>query len=327
MNSLLNVSPSPHIHTRRSVKNCMWHVVVALIPAAAVALFYFGIGAAIVMAVSIAACVLTEWAITRFMLRRPATLANGSAALTGLLLALNLPSMLPWWAVVVGAVVAIGIGKMAFGGLGCNIFNPALVGRVLLLLSYPALMTTWALPGRPFGEYTDASSGALDGITGATTLGALKLGTVDPADISVVDNLLGAVGGSIGEVGAIALIIGFIYLLAVGVISWHIPVSILATVAVFSWAAGAPVAIELLSGGLLLGAIFMATDYVTSPMTRSGMIVYGILIGALTMVIRLWGAYPEGVSFAILLGNACTPLINRYFRPRRFGAERRKVAA
>ena len=261
------------------------------------------------------------------MLRRPATLANGSAALTGLLLALNLPSMLPWWAVVVGAVVAIGIGKMAFGGLGCNIFNPALVGRVFLLLRYPALMTTWALAGRPFGEYTDASSGALDGITGATTLGALKLGTVDPADISVVDNLLGAVGGSIGEVGAIALIIGFIYLLAVGVISWHIPVSILATVAVFSWAAGAPVAIELLSGGLLLGAIFMATDYVTSPMTRSGMIVYGILIGSLTMVIRLWGAYPEGVSFAILLGNACTPLINRYFRPRRFGAERRKVAA
>lgn len=317
---ILTVSPSPHIHTRRTVRVCMRHVIIALLPAVAVALYYFGLGAAVVIAVAIAACVATEWAVTRFMLKRRSAIADGSAILTGLLLALNLPSNLPWWTVIIGAVVAIGIGKMAFGGLGCNIFNPALVGRVFLLLSYPALMTSWPVPGGDPMAYTDA-------VTGATILGQLKMGVITPADVNLFDAAIGNIGGSLGEVGAIALAIGFIYLLIVKVITWHIPVAILATVALFSFLAGAPVAIELLSGGLLLGAVFMATDYVTSPMTAKGKIIYGILIGVLTMVIRLWGAYPEGMSFAILLGNGCTPLINRYCKPRRFGIERRKSAA
>jgi len=298
----------------------MRHVIIALLPAVAVALYYFGLGAAVVIAVAIAACVATEWAVTRFMLKRRSAIADGSAILTGLLLALNLPSNLPWWTVIIGAIVAIGIGKMAFGGLGCNIFNPALVGRVFLLLSYPALMTSWPVPGGDPMAYTDA-------VTGATILGQLKMGVITPADVNLFDAAIGNIGGSLGEVGAIALAIGFIYLLIVKVITWHIPVAILATVALFSFLAGAPVAIELLSGGLLLGAVFMATDYVTSPMTAKGKIIYGILIGVLTMVIRLWGAYPEGMSFAILLGNGCTPLINRYCKPRRFGIERRKSAA
>lgn len=321
MSELLTVSPSPHIHSGRSVRKSMTHVIIALIPAIAIALYYFGIGAAIVIAIAITTCVVTEWSITRFMLHRPSTIANESAILTGLLLALNLPSNLPWWTVIVGSVVAIGIAKMAFGGLGCNIFNPALVGRVFLLLSYPALMTSWPVPGTSRYYYTDAT-------TGATTLGQLKMGLIDPSDVDIVDNLIGGVGGSLGEVGAIALVIGLIYMLAVKVITWHIPVSILVTVALFSLATGAPVGIELLSGGLLLGAIFMATDYVTSPMTPTGMIVYGIFIGAVTMIIRLYGAYPEGMSFAILLGNGLTPLINRYFKPRRFSAiKKRRVVA
>lgn len=317
---MLTVSPSPHIHCGRTVRTCMIHVVIALIPAVAVALFYFGIGAAIVISVSIGACIATEWAITRFMLRRPSTISNGSAALTGLLLALNLPSNLPWWTIIIGSVVAIAIGKMTFGGLGCNIFNPALVGRVFLLISYPALMTTWPVPGENVWRYTDA-------ITGATTLGELKQGLITPDAFDLTANLVGGVGGSLGEVGAIALLLGFIYLMAMGFITWHIPVTIIATVAVFSLCSGAPVMLELLSGGLLLGAIFMATDYVTSPMNPRGMVVYGILIGVVTMIIRLWGAYPEGMSFAILLGNAFTPLINRYCKPHKFGHERRKVAA
>lgn len=320
MSNVLIVSPSPHIHRRRTVNACMWHVIIALVPAAATALYFFGLGAAIVMAVAIVACVGSEWLISRYMLGKKDAAPSVAALLTGLLLAMNLPSNLPWWTVVIGSVVAIGIGKMAFGGLGCNIFNPALTGRVFLLLSYPALMTSWPLPGQGAMTYTDA-------VTGATTLGALKMGTIDPSAVDVIDNAMGNVGGSLGEVGAIALLIGLVYLLVTRVITWHIPVSILATVALFSWAVGAPVAIELLSGGLLLGAIFMATDYVTSPMTPAGMIIYGVLIGLLTMIIRLWGAYPEGVSFAILLANGVVPLINRYVKPTRFGRPRRGLAS
>jgi electron transport complex protein RnfD len=205
---------------------------------------------------------------------------------------------------------------MAFGGLGCNIFNPALVGRVFLLISFPVAMTTWPLPGGIF-------AGA-DGATGATILARMKMGELDAESLSYVDMLLGNMGGSIGEVGAIALLIGFVYLLFQRVISWHIPVAIVATVAVLDLLIGAPIGVNLLSGGLLLGAIFMATDYVTSPMTHRGMIIYGVLIGVVTVVIRQWGVYPEGMSFAILIGNAVTPLINRWIRPTRF-AERRSA--
>ena len=317
MAQLLTVSASPHIHTKRTVAGCMRHVTIALLPAAACALYFFGIGALIVIATSIAACAATEYIINRWMLRRPSTLADGSAILTGLLLAFNLPSNLPVWAVIIGSVVAIGIGKMAFGGLGCNIWNPALVGRVFLLISFPVQMTSWPLPLVNRSEYFDA-------VTGATTLGILKLGEADSASIDILASATGAIGGSLGEVSAIALLIGFIYLLCMKVIAWHIPVSILGTVALFTLCIGGNLAVELLSGGLMLGACFMATDYVTSPMSKKGMLIFGVMIGLITVIIRRWGAYPEGVSFAILLMNGFVPLIDRYIKPRKFGERRSK---
>lgn len=318
MNNLITISPSPHAQTPTTVTRLMMHVIIALIPAVLVALYYFGLGAAIVIATSIIGCVAVEYLITRFMLGQKPSIGNLSAVLTGLLLALNLPSNLPIWTVLIGCVVAIGIGKMAFGGLGCNIFNPALVGRVFLLLSFPVAMTTWPIPGENLTAYTDAT-------TGATVLGLLKQHIITPSDVCLLDGAIGNMGGSLGEVSAIALIIGFIYMLCMKVITWHIPVSIIATVALFSLCVGAPVGIELLSGGLMLGAIFMATDYVTSPMSHKGQLLYGVMIGIITLVIRLWGAYPEGMSFAILIMNGVTPLINRYMKPRKFG-ERRAAA-
>lgn len=318
MNNLITISPSPHAQTPVTVQRLMLHVIIALIPAVLVALYYFGLGAFIVIATSIIGCVAVEYLITRYMLGQQPSIGNLSAVLTGLLLALNVPSNLPVWTVLIGCVVAIGIGKMTFGGLGCNIFNPALVGRVFLLLSFPVAMTTWPLPGENLMNYTDAT-------TGATTLGLLKQGIITPDQVDLMGSALGNVGGSLGEVGAIALILGFIYMLCMRVITWHIPVSILATVAIFSLCVGAPIGVELLSGGLLLGAIFMATDYVTSPMSHKGQIVYGVMIGIITLVIRLWGAYPEGMSFAILIMNGVTPLINRYMKPRKFGERRAKA--
>ncbi len=318
MNNLITISPSPHAQTPTTVTRLMLHVIVALVPAVLVALYYFGLGAAIVIVTSIVGCVAVEYLITRFMLGQKPSIGNLSAVLTGLLLALNLPSNLPVWMILIGCVVAIGIGKMTFGGLGCNIFNPALVGRVFLLLSFPVAMTTWPLPEVNRMAYTDAT-------TGATVLSQIKMGVIEASDVNLMNSLLGNMGGSLCEVGAIALLIGFVYLLCFKVISWHIPVAILGTAAIFSWLIGAPVGVELLSGGLLLGAIFMATDYVTSPMSHSGMILYGVLIGLITIIIRQWGAYPEGMSFAILIMNGFTPLINRYMKPRKFGE--RRVAA
>ena len=296
----------------------MTNVIVALIPAVALALYCFGIGAAIVIVTAIAGCVVTEYLITRYMLGQKASIGNMSAVLTGLLLALNLPSNLPIWTVLIGCVIAIGIGKMTFGGLGCNIFNPALVGRVFLLLSFPVQMTTWPLPIENRMNYLDAT-------TGATTLGEIKQGIIASGDVNLLDQAIGFTGGSMGEIGAIALLIGFIYLLATRTITWHIPVAIIATVAIFSALIGVNVGVQLLTGGLLLGAIFMATDYVTSPMSHAGMIIYGVMIGLITVIIRQWGAYPEGMSFAILIMNGVTPLINRYVKPRKFGE--RRVAA
>ena len=317
MAQLLTVSASPHIHTKRTVAGCMRHVTIALLPAAACALYFFGIGALIVIATSIAACAATEYIINRWMLRRPSTLADGSAILTGLLLAFNLPSNLPVWAVIIGSVVAIGIGKMAFGGLGCNIWNPALVGRVFLLISFPVQMTSWPLPLVNRSEYFDA-------VTGATTLGILKLGEADSASIDILASATGAIGGSLGEVSAIALLIGFIYLLCMKVITWHITESILGTVALITIFIGVNLAVELLSGGLMLWASYMAPDYVTSPMSKKGMLIFGVMIGLITVIIRRWGAYPEGVSFAILLMNGFVPLIDRYIKPRKFGERRSK---
>lgn len=315
MSQMLTISASPHLHTSRSVSKCMWHVIVALLPAVACSLYYFGLGAMVVIAASILGCVIVEYAINRWMLRAPSTIGNGSAVLTGLLLALNLPSNIPVWIVLIGSVVAIGIGKMSFGGLGCNIWNPALVGRVFLLISFPAQMTSWPVPLENQWRYLDAT-------TGATTLGMLKLGEISPDSVDFWHNALGLTAGSLGEVSALALLLGFAWLLVTRVITWHIPVAIFASVALFALAVGDNIGVQLLSGGLMLGAIFMATDYVTSPMSRKGMIVYGVMIGVITVVIRKWGAYPEGVSFAILLMNSFVPLIDRYIKPRKFGERR-----
>lgn len=315
MSQMLTISASPHLHTSRSVSKCMWHVIVALLPAVACSLYYFGLGAMVVIAASILGCVIVEYAINRWMLRAPSTIGNGSAVLTGLLLALNLPSNIPVWIVLIGSVVAIGIGKMSFGGLGCNIWNPALVGRVFLLISFPAQMTSWPVPLENQWRYLDAT-------TGATTLGMLKLGEISPDSVDLWHNALGLTAGSLGEVSTLALLLGFAWLLVTRVITWHIPVAIFASVALFALAVGDNIGVQLLSGGLMLGAIFMATDYVTSPMSRKGMIVYGVMIGVITVVIRKWGAYPEGVSFAILLMNSFVPLIDRYIKPRKFGERR-----
>lgn len=315
MSQMLTISASPHLHTSRSVSKCMWHVIVALLPAVACSLYYFGLGAMVVIASSILGCVIVEYAINRWMLRAPSTIGNGSAVLTGLLLALNLPSNIPVWIVLIGSVVAIGIGKMSFGGLGCNIWNPALVGRVFLLISFPAQMTSWPVPLENQWRYLDAT-------TGATTLGMLKLGEISPESVDLWHSAMGLTAGSLGEVSALALLLGFAWLLVTRVITWHIPVAIFASVALLALAVGDNVGVQLLSGGLMLGAIFMATDYVTSPMSRKGMIIYGVMIGTITVVIRKWGAYPEGVSFAILLMNSFVPLIDRYIKPRKFGERR-----
>lgn len=313
----LLIAGSPHIHTTDSVSRRMWNVVIALLPAVVAGVWVFGLQSLVCLGVSVGACLLTEWAIATFILKKPFTLFNGSALITGILLAMNVPASLPWWMAIAGAVVAIGIGKMSFGGLGTNIWNPALVGRVFLLLSFPAAMTTWSTTVGSGVEGADAS-------TGATILSTLKMSghQIDSSSVDWLSVGLGSMNGSWGEVSSIAIIIGFVYLLLTRTISWHIPVGMLASAALFSACAGVNPWVELLSGGMLLGAVFMATDYVTSPMTHRAQIIYGVLIGVITMVIRLWGAYPEGVSFAILLGNSCTPLLNKYCRPWRFGTGR-----
>ncbi len=324
MANKLIISLSPHVHSGDSVQKNMYGVLIALIPALIVSLIYFGLGAAVVTLTSVAACVFFEWAITKFILKREkTTICDGSAIITGVLLAFNLPSNLPLWIIIIGALVAIGIGKMTFGGLGCNPFNPALVGRIFLLISFPVQMTSWPKIGQ-WASYVDAE-------TAATPLALMKQAIHGNASAlsqlpSSFDLFIGANGGCIGEVSAAALILGLLYMLWKKIITWHIPVSIIATVFVFSGLMhlvnpemyAGPV-YHLLSGGLMLGAIFMATDYVTSPMTHKGMLIYGVAIGFLTVVIRLFGAYPEGMSFAIFIMNAFTPLINNYCKPKRFG--------
>lgn len=319
MENSLYVSPSPHIHGGDSISKNMYGVLIALIPAFLVSLYCFGLGALIVTATSVLACVIFEYLIQRFLMKKEPTLCDGSAILTGVLLAFNVPSNLPIWIILIGALAAIGIGKMSFGGLGNNIFNPALVGRVFLLISFPAQMTTWPVPDVFPMTYTDAE-------TGATILSSLHEGVANLP--STLDMLIGSIGGSLGEVSAIALLLGFAFLLWKKIITWHIPVAILATVFVFTgilYLINPTVYvnpfIHLLSGGLLLGSIFMATDYVTSPMSKNGMIVYGVGIGLLTSVIRIFGSYPEGMSFAILIMNAFTPLINSYIKPKHFGGK------
>ena len=305
----------------------MYGVIIALLPALLVSFYFFGLGSVVVLSTSVAACVLLEWAINKFMLKNPRnTVLDGSAVLTGLLLGFNLPSNLPIWIIIIGAIFAIGFAKMPFGGLGNNLFNPALVGRAALLVAFPAQMTTWPKVGQ-LGSYLDAE-------TGATPLAVMK-DAIKTGDASVLDQLPSSLdlflgnhpdgAGAMGEICALALLIGLAYMLWMKIITWHIPISIIGTVFVFAGllhlanpAYADPFAV-ICSGGLMLGAIFMATDYVTSPMTPKGQIIYGVAIGFLTVVIRNWGAYPEGMSFAILIMNAFTPLINNYVKPKRFG--------
>ena len=317
MATRLFASHSPHIHGGENTRRIMGDVVLALLPALAVSTYVLGWRVLFITAVAVISCVAFEYLICRFLLKRRSTLCDLSAVVTGVLLAFNLPTGIPWWIVVIGALVAIGIGKMTFGGLGTNPFNPALTGRIFLLIAYPVEMTDW-------------TTGVPDALSGSTLLPAVKYAPEVVSNINFVDMLAGQMNGSMGEISAFALILGGLYLLWRRVISWHIPVSILATMAIFAAAVGASYGgaityqlplFHILAGGALLGAIFMATDYSTSPMTHRGMIIYGVGIGALTMIIRLWGAYPEGMSFAIFIMNAATPLINKYLRPKRFGTK------
>ena len=326
MSNLFTVSPSPHIHSGDSARKIMYRVVYAMIPALLWSFFVFGAGALRVTLIAVAACLAFEYAIQKYLLKVKPSVTDGSALVTGILLAFNVPSDLPWWIILIGALAAIGIGKLSFGGLGNNIFNPALVGRVFLLISFPVQMTSWPVT---------VQSG-VDGLTAATPLEIIKEGLTNGIPVSKIssglpetsDLLLGCMGGSLGEVSALLLILGGVYLLFRKVITWHIPVSVIASVALVAaifWMVNPEKYINpvyhVLTGGLMLGAIFMATDMVTSPMTAKGQIIFGIGIGVITISIRLFGAYPEGVSFAILIMNAFTPLINNYVKPKRFGGK------
>jgi len=312
MKDSLLVNTSPHLHKKESVKRIMWLVTLSLIPCGLAGIFIFGLGALWVIVLAVAAAVITEFAL-QAVTRRRITVLDGSAVLTGLLLAYNLPADVPFWLPVVGAVVSIAIGKQVFGGLGQNIFNPALVGRVFLMASWPKYMTTFARPM------------SYDAVTSATPLAALTEGKALEG-ISYLDLFLGNRPGCIGEVCILALLIGAAFLLLRRYISWHIPFSYIFTVGLLSYVFGAKTLFagdwlsHILSGGLVLGAFFMATDYVTSPLTYKGQLVFGIGCGLITVVIRLWGGYPEGVSYAILIMNAATPMIDRYTRPRIYGS-------
>ena len=327
MDNKLIVSLSPHDHANDSVQKNMYGVLIALIPAFLVSLLAFGIGSLVVTAVSVVSCVFFEWAISKYILKRERlSITDGSAIITGVLLAFNLPSNLPIWIIILGALFAIGVGKMSFGGLGCNPFNPALAGRIFLLISFPVQMTSWPVAGQ-LTSYVDAT-------TAATPLSLMKQAVNgNPGALADLPDALGMllgnnIGGSLGEVSALALLLGGCYMLWKKVITWHIPVSILGTVFVF---AGIMYLVDptvypspeyhLLSGGLMLGAIFMATDYVTSPMSHRGQLLYGVCIGVITMIIRLFGSYPGGMSFAIFIMNGFVPLINTYVKPQRFSSK------
>ena len=315
MEHKLVVSPSPHVHSGDTIEKKMYGVLIALIPAFLVALYVFRIDALVLTASSVFFCMAFEYLIVKYILKKEPAIFDGSAIITGVLLAFNVPSNLPLWILALGCLFAIGVVKLSFGGLGNNIFNPAIAGRIFLLISFPAQMSTWPVP---------AIAAEVDAVSTATVLGLLS--DTPEALPALQEMFLGTVAGSLGEISALALLLGLGYLLWKRIITWHIPVSILVTVALFSGVLYLlnPVSmyhplIHLFSGGLMLGAIFMATDYVTSPMTKKGMLIYGAGIGFVTMAIRLWGAYPEGISFAILLMNALTPLINNYTTPKRFG--------
>ena len=323
MSEPVYISSSPHIDSGATTSKIMRDVIYSLLPACAMAIYLFGLPGLRTLLLCTLGCMMFE-ALCNKLGGKPGTLRDGSAALTGILLALNLPPGSPWWLALLGAAIAIIIGKQVYGGLGYNPFNPALVARVVLLISFPVQMTIWAAP-TPF-------STGFDAVTAATPLGEWKTAVMLtgklPENLSAgtLNYLTGNMPGSLGEVSALALLLGGLYLLVRKVITWHIPISFIGTTLLLSgifWLIDPtrypdPL-FHLLTGGLLLGAFFMATDMVTSPITTKGMLIFGIGCGALTVLIRLFGGYPEGVSFAILLMNAATPLIDRFVKPRVFG--------
>lgn len=312
------VSPSPHIHTNVSTASLMRDVIIALCPAIAVSVVFYGWSELLILAVSVASCVLLEWAVTKWLLKRPCTIGDLSAVVTGLLLAMNLPCTTPWWVVFIGAAVAILVAKLTFGGIGQNIFNPAITARVFLLISFPTYMTDWSL-----------SKGfiATDAVSGPTLLGRFsENGVAAVGGTDYLNTLLLNIGGSAGEISAAALLLGFVYLLVRKVVKPWITLSIFATIAVIATVFNladpltyTDAAFNLLTGGVILGACFMATDYVTSPMSTWGGIVFGIGIGFIVMMIRYFGAYPEGMSFAILIMNMFVPLLNNWFHQKKYG--------
>jgi electron transport complex protein RnfD len=362
MNKLLTISQSPHIFSDSTIRKLMFGVILALLPAFITSLIFYGIGVIIVTSISIISCVLFEFVIQKYILKSEVRITDGSAIVTGLLLAFNLPSTLPWWIIIIGSLVAIGIGKMTFGGLGNNPFNPALVGRVFLLISFPTAMTVFPKAQGWETPYI-IQADEIDAFTGATPLNLIKEGIksgkslaelLEINNLSYSDMFVGKMGGSLGEIAAFALLIGFVYLLLRKTITWHIPLSVIGSVFLFTgllWLFSeeghniisgtlnislpvikfkdaneelkifhmADPVFHILTGGIMLGAIYMATDYVTSPMIPKGMIIYGTGIGIITVFIRVFGSYPEGISFAILIMNGFVPLINRYIKPKRFG--------
>ena len=321
--NVLVVSSSPHIRAHESVSRIMWDVNLALLPAAIVGVYLFGLPALTTIVLSVLSTIVSEAVLSR-LFGRPLTLGDGSAVVTGMLLAFNLSPSVPWWLVVTGGFIAMLLGKHVYGGLGSNPFNPALVARVVLLVAWPSFMTSFPAP---FG-----GSRGVDAISTATPLNLLKqditmgLHLKNSANISLWNLFIGNIPGCIGEVSALALLLGAAYLLLRKVITWHIPVAYIGTVAVFSgiyWlidpGSYASPAFHVLSGGLMLGALFMATDMVTSPVTRKGMLIFGVGCGLVTMIIRFYGGYPEGVSFSILIMNGLTPLIDKFTKPKVFG--------
>lgn len=322
MNKRLVVAPSPHIHSGNSTRRVMLDVIIALAPALIISIVFYGFSIVTMTITAVFAAVLFEWLITKFLLKRQTTIMDYSAALTGVLLAFNLPSSAPIWLIFLGALVAIGLGKMSYGGLGQNLFNPALVGRVFLLIAFPVQMTY-------FPEVLNNA----DVFSGATPLSHFKEIVANGGNLETIINNMPLVDmisdmkrGSIGEVSSIALVFGFFYLLWRRVITWHIPIAVLGSMFIFSGILNfidptvyLDPTTQIFAGGAMLGAIFMATDYVTSPMSKKGMIIFGIGIGIITILIRVWGSYPEGISFAILIMNAFVPLINKYIKPKRFG--------
>lgn len=324
---LLTVSSSPHIRNPEDTRSIMLDVIIALIPALAMAIYIFGLRALMVTLVSVAACVFFEWGYRKLM-KLDCTIGDLSAVITGMLLAFCLPANVPYWIPVIGALFSIVIVKQLYGGIGRNFVNPALAGRAFILLSWTTIATTWM---EPFSYSSIFNLGA-DAVTGATPMASIHAGVIP--NIEMTKMFLGYIGGSLGEVSALALIVGGVYLLLRKVISLRIPLSYILTVAVltfifpkggndhFQW-----MMYNLLGGGLMLGAIFMATDYATSPATKNGQIIYGVGCGLLTVFIRYFGSYPESVSFSILIMNVCVWLIDKYTLPRRFGVSKEDIKA